>query len=125
MSQMEITIKQVYMSHAEFDIWKKTHPNTPALEKKIVTGITCDTCGKRIKNREKYLCVTTGHDAWSAESIDSIKVHDVCSPECLTKFIDEFRKCWETNENYQTDYIRIESTKAHYVDTEDATNDDS
>ena len=52
-------------------------------EQKLVTGITCDNCGKKIENGEDYWAVTFSHSDWGRDSIDSFEYKDYCTKECL------------------------------------------
>lgn len=87
----------------------------------------CDVCGEEIKAHEpsliwnrvdprgrpwhtvKYLSVTTGHHDWGNDSIDSVETHDVCSTECLAKFMQRFYSEFNKSKTYGTDYIHIDS----------------
>ena len=86
----------------------------------------CDVCGEEIKAYEsvqgwnrcdsrgrpyrtvKYLSVTTGHHDWGNDSIDSVETHDICSTECLAKFMQEFYSKFNKFK-LSTDYIHIDS----------------
>lgn len=75
-------------------------------------GIQCDRCKRVISmdqyksNRKgaRYFEVTTGHNDWGSESIESIEDHDIC-PECLTDFINAYLK----EEDSNTAYIGIKT----------------
>ena len=85
---------------------------TKYLERKVKTK--CDVCLKEIpnfeetKDIEKSRCfeVTTGHNLWGNDSVDSIKDYTIC-PNCIQKFIKDYI---EKVEN--TYYINIETTVA-------------
>lgn len=86
----------------------------------------CDVCGEEIKAYEgaliwnhsdqrgrpyhtvKYLSVTTGNNDWGRDSVDSIETHDICSTECLAKFMQDFYSKFN-NSKFGTDYIHIDS----------------
>ena len=92
----------------------------------VVIKKFCDVCGEEIKVHEagpiwnrcdsrgrpyctaKYLSVTTGHHDWGNDSIDSVETHDICSTECLSKFMQEFYSKFNKS-NSGTDYIHIDS----------------
>lgn len=61
----------------------------------------CDVCGKVIRDsrdkiktgkRTDYWKLTTGHNDWGNDSIESIESFDICSPKCLQKKFDEYIK---------------------------------
>lgn len=90
---------------------------------RTVIDIECDVCGKiipvdRWRDQElKYYTITTGHNDWGNDSVDSICTRDVC-PDCVLKFIAEF-----LDEENETGYLRLETghaypeTSTKYVDT--------
>lgn len=67
--------------------------------------IRCDVCDKKIKNREKYFEVTTSHNDWGNDSVDSIRYKDVCV-NCINKFVEDYL---EEYKNSNTAEIEIES----------------
>ena len=67
----------------------KTYVN---VEKEIVDKLTCDICGKEIKEGKLYYSVTTSHDDWGNDSIDSIEYKDICSDECLRNELENYIK---------------------------------
>lgn len=50
----------------------------------------CDVCEKEITKGVGYYEVTTHHNDWGNDSIDSYDYSDVCSVECLKKKFDEY-----------------------------------
>lgn len=81
-------------------------------------GIECDICHRELRcpcsedkkwvhMYPKYFEVTTGHNDWGNDSIDSIEHRDIC-PECVSKFVS----CYLQEAN-GTEYIEIE-TKHYY-----------
>jgi hypothetical protein len=70
---------------------------------RTLTKIVCDRCKKEIEKEKHYYEVTTEHEDWGSESIESIDDKDICSDECLQK---EFESYLEFKSN--TKQIRIE-----------------
>ena len=61
------------------------------VEEKVVVErkLFCDKCGKEIKPGH-YFKVTTGHEEWGNDSIDSIEDHDYCSYLCLEEALSDY-----------------------------------
>ncbi len=57
---------------------------------KVGETMVCDVCGKEIPHRTGYWRLTTHHNDWGNDSIDSYENMDICSPECLRKKFDEY-----------------------------------
>jgi len=65
-----------------------------------VVGKKCDICGKEIPPTViphkygdpvyDYYEITTHHNDWGNDSIDSYEHFDACSPECAYKLWDEY-----------------------------------
>ena len=64
-------------------------------------GIKCDIChnelrvpyskdGQCTRPYPQYFKVTTGHNDWGNDSIESYEYFDVCSSECLRKKFEEY-----------------------------------
>lgn len=64
-------------------------------------GITCDMCKKEILNEEDYKSefrtkmshyyeITTHHNDWENDSIDSYEYRDICSENCLFNFLKDY-----------------------------------
>ena len=76
--------------------------------KRTVSGVKCDICGKIIPASKlratdsTYYRVTTGHNEWDNDSVDSIEHQDVCS-DCIIPFIYSYLKY-----KHQTLYCDIE-----------------
>ena len=86
--------------------------------------IKCDCCNKEIFDKDhfeqglydknihglydkfKFYTVTTGHNDWGSDSIDSVQEFDLCSDECLRKKFEEFLK---ENKGSYTAYFKIHS----------------
>lgn len=76
---------------------------------KVCVGetMTCDVCKKEILKGSGYWNVTTGHNDWGRDSIDSIEHFDICSEICLmSKFSDYLDE--SGGDDYNTEYIKIE-----------------
>ena len=69
--------------------------------KKIENGVICDVCNKKIREEEDYKSayrtkmshfyeVTTHHNDWGNDSIDSYEYKDICSEECLITFLKKY-----------------------------------
>ena len=94
----------------------------------VAIALVCDVCGKDIPaNKEtagkpkyrtqKFMEVTTGHNDWGNDSVDSVEVHHICSTECMDKFMRNFYMTFCNNSDSATDYIEINSAK-RWIDTE-------
>lgn len=63
--------------------------------RRLVEGVECDICKKYIPAQNwkapvsKYFRVTTGHNDWGNDSIDSIEHYDIC-PDCINKFMTDY-----------------------------------
>lgn len=58
------------------------------IETKTIAGIKCDICKKEITG--KYWQLTTHHDDWGNDSVDSYSHSDLCSRECINKALDNY-----------------------------------
>lgn len=69
--------------------------------KEIENEIICDICNKKIKEEEDYKTpyrtkmthfyeVSTHHNDWGNDSIDSFEYRDICSEECLFEFLKKY-----------------------------------
>ena len=56
------------------------------VKEEIATKMFCDFCEKEIHNGDKYLNVTSSHNDWGNDSIDSWKSADV-HEECLQEYL--------------------------------------
>lgn len=82
---------------------------THEVTEKVCVGetMTCDVCKKEILKGSDYWAVTTGHNDWGYDSIDSIEHFDVCSNVCLMiSFSDYIDRSSEGGHN--TEYITVE-----------------
>lgn len=69
---------------------KVTTTKTKTVKYKITKAIKCDVCHKEILG--KYWQLTTHHNGWGNDSIDSYEYFDLCSRECINKKLDEYIK---------------------------------
>lgn len=68
----------------------------------VVIAKKCDVCGKEIPKSESvcgreypFFSITTHHNDWGNDSIDSYEYFHACSSECATKFAQEYLgKCF-------------------------------
>lgn len=69
--------------------------------KEIENGIICDICKKTIREENDYKSefrtkmshfyeVSTHHNDWGNDSIESYQYYDICSEECLFKFLKKY-----------------------------------
>lgn len=83
-------------------------------EKRTVTGVRCDICGKELRykyrqnsdyleERPKYFEVTTGHHDWGNDSCESIQHKDICL-ECIVDFTSDY-----LSSASGTEYIEVET----------------
>lgn len=74
----------------------KTHTVT---EKVLVKEIRyCDVCKKEI-TVNSYWELTTHHNDWGNDSIESYEYFDVCSKDCMRKKFEEYLKDSDTGYN--------------------------
>lgn len=62
---------------------------------RALNKVSCDICGKEIKNNETYYLVSTSNEDGgyeSVKSLQSLENFDICSDKCLKKKIDEYMK---------------------------------
>ena len=50
----------------------------------------CDICKKEIESNKSYWKLTTHHNDWGNDSIDSYEYFDVCSKECMRNKFEEY-----------------------------------
>ena len=75
----------------------------------VRSAIICDVCKKEIQSDAGYWEVTTHHNDWGNDSIDSYEAFDICSVECLKSKFDEY--CDNSNSQYNTWQIEVEHTR--------------
>jgi len=73
--------------------------------KNIEIGISCDVCGGKI-DKDFFYQITTGHEDWGNDSVESIEERDVCSDECLRAELEAYLE-----EKHLTKYFEIERQK--------------
>ena len=81
----------------------------------VISSYECDCCGKKVEasNRpDSWYGITSGHQSWGSDSVDSIDRIDSCSIECLSKQLkeEEKRVC-----SYEDSYIEIADLNAENV----------
>lgn len=59
---------------------------TKEVSEEVGTEMFCDFCKNKIKNQEKYIIVTSSHDDWGNDSIDSFQSSDV-HEKCLQNYL--------------------------------------
>lgn len=72
--------------------------------KDVVVGKKCDVCFKDIPPTKRgfprknvpYYEITTHHNDWGNDSVDSYEHYHACSPECALKFAGEY-----INDNFE------------------------
>lgn len=69
----------------------KTETVTKPRKISYVVGVSCDRCGDIIQNGEVYYNVTTHHNDWGNDSIDSYEDFDLCS-DCYLPFTEKYFK---------------------------------
>lgn len=86
---------------------------------------TCDICGKIIyKKKDKkisdmnsnvgYWKVTTHHEDWGRDSIDSYAYYDVCSKECLASIMFDYierSSCLNNTEVIECEHICLTNSR--------------
>lgn len=80
-----------------------------------IVGIKCDICKKEITG--KYWQLTTHHNDWGNDSIDSYKHSDICSRKCINKALDDYfnncedscTQCFELEQDYFDYFKKSES----------------
>lgn len=68
------------------------------VERECVVSKKCDVCGKDIPPTKSYFIgeatpyyrITTHHNDWGNDSIESYEYKDACSPECALKICEEY-----------------------------------
>jgi hypothetical protein len=58
------------------------------IKAEIVENIKCDICGKEIDG--KFWILTTSHEDWGNDSVDSVEYFDICSTECINKALNDY-----------------------------------
>lgn len=66
--------------------------------------IRCDKCNKKISSNKRFYKVTTSHNSWGNDSVDSIREYDICE-KCISKFLKEYFD----NAKYGTEEVEVES----------------
>ena len=61
------------------------------VKKRVMLGVKCDECGKEIKG--KFWELTTDSGGWP----DTEMSYELCSRECINKFLDAYMERCENN----------------------------
>ena len=57
--------------------------------REVIVGKICDFCKKPV-DPINYFVVTTSHNDWGNDSVESIVHKDACSPECVLTFATDY-----------------------------------
>ena len=75
----------------------ETKTETVTHEVKTVKALKCDVCGKEITAKDdirirgiKYWELTTQHNDWGNDSVDSIEYFDLCSENCVRAKLEKY-----------------------------------
>lgn len=99
-------------------------------ETEYISTCKCDRCGKVIfkhygdefrdlsrnvqrNSRVSYYHVTSGHNDWGNDSVDSIVVSDIC-PSCLVNEYSDYVD--RASKGFNSEYIRIEHENTYSLD---------
>lgn len=83
---------------------ERTHTVTERVCVKETTH--CDVCDGVIQDtKDAYWELTTGHNDWGNDSIDSIEHFDICSEACLREKFDEYVR--ESGSGYNSMYFEV------------------
>ena len=97
-----------------------TKEKTVTMQVPEYTQLTCDVCGKLIyiiKDKDYiyhkgyYWEVAVGHHDWGNDSVDSYEYPDICSNECVKKFVDEY-----LSKSNGTEFLNMERHNHYPVD---------
>ena len=91
---------------------KSTVKQQVTVEKEIDVGVVCDGCGKEIRNKNNmneriarlpYYEVTTHHNDWGNDSVDSYEYFDFCSLDCMLPHMRTYYKTANGSESYDVE----------------------
>lgn len=76
-------------------------------KEKVLQKITCDNCKTNINEstNDHYYEVTTCHDDWGNDSIDSLMHYDFCSYKCLSENMEVYFETANGSEKYEIERI--------------------
>ena len=85
---------------------KEYETKTHTVTEKVLVKETryCDVCNKEIKG--SYWQLTTHHNDWGNDSIESYEYFDVCSKECMREKFEEYLE--DSDNDYNTMCFDIE-----------------
>ena len=81
---------------------------------RVQSKIVCDGCKKEINPKQGYFHVSTSHNDWGNDSIDSLEQYDFCSPDCLYEFARPYIQD-SYNQRFNTCDIDIEHVKGYIL----------
>ena len=90
------------------------------LTESVVVGKTCDVCSKDIpptsrefpRTMHPYYRISTHHNDWGNDSVDSYEYFHACSPACAMKFTEEYLKDFDKQHSR---CIEIEHVSGWYM----------
>lgn len=87
---------------------KEYETKTHTVTEKVLVKETryCDVCRQEIQSNS-YWELTTHHNDWGNDSIESYEYFDVCSEKCLREKFDEYVKNSGKND-YNTMFFEVE-----------------
>lgn len=115
------------------------HGEKRTITQNVIVSKTCvcDVCKKLIFERRfdpqyagkhkvpvQWYRVTTGHNDWGNDSVDSVETMHVCSPECLNQVLHEFYDRSFHSNTFpginNSEYVEIEHEWGHTLEAQDA-----
>jgi hypothetical protein len=71
-------------------------------KQKVVKTIVCDECRKDINQLDTnhYYSVSTHHNKWGNDSVDSWNYFDFCSYKCLSENMEKYYADGEHSDSY-------------------------
>ena len=93
-------------------IKKEYEVKTHTVTERVCTKETmyCDVCNSVIDDNGAYWELTTGHNDWGNDSVDSIEYFDICSDACLkAKFVEYAKESGASEWNtmyFETERVR-------------------
>lgn len=87
---------------------KEYETKTHTVTEKVLVKETryCDVCGNEIASNDSYWELTTHHNDWGNDSIESYEYFDVCSQNCMRKKFEEYLK--DSDNDYNTMCFDVE-----------------
>ena len=92
--------------------------------RELVIGKKCDVCGREIPPTSRtfprkeipFFDVTTYHNDWGNDSVDSYEYFHACSPDCVMKMADGFLR--DDFDGINTKTIKIAHRSGWYLPEE-------